>query len=106
MSLEAIASATKIGIHFLTAIEAEQFEKLPGGVYNTSYIRQYAQFTGIDELAILARYVEFLESADAATVPPELGASRFEYLLSRIKRLLRKHKPSVVGAQQGPILKT
>jgi cytoskeletal protein RodZ len=42
ISLEEVVQATKIGLQFLRAIEAEEFQKLPGGVYNTSYIRQYA----------------------------------------------------------------
>jgi hypothetical protein len=54
--LEEIARATKIGVHFLEAIEAEDFAKLPGGVYATSYIRQYARAVGYDEAAVLARY--------------------------------------------------
>ena len=45
ISLEAVAEATKISMHFLQAIEANEFQKLPGGVYNTNFIRQYAAFT-------------------------------------------------------------
>src|SRR5205085_7996023 len=43
LSLEQIAGKTKISLRALQAIEAGEFKKLPGGVYNTSYIRQYAQ---------------------------------------------------------------
>jgi transcriptional regulator with XRE-family HTH domain len=73
ISLEAIAQATKISRQFLEAIEAEEFEKLPGGIFNTSYIRQYAAFTGIDELSILERYIAFINSADPASLPPAFG---------------------------------
>ena len=49
VALEQISQATKIGMRALRAIEAGEFQKLPGGVYSTSYIRQYAQAIGVDE---------------------------------------------------------
>ena len=56
ISLHQIADSTKIGIRLLEAIERGEFEKLPGGIYNTSYIRQYARAIDYDESAILAAY--------------------------------------------------
>ena len=53
VSLEQIAAATKINIRFLQAIEAEEYESLPGGVFRTSYIRQYAAAIGFDEDRLL-----------------------------------------------------
>jgi cytoskeletal protein RodZ len=55
-SLEEIAANTKISIRFLRAIELEEFEKLPGGIFSTSYLRQYAAAIGYDEESLLARY--------------------------------------------------
>ncbi len=56
MTLEEIAQSTRIASHYLQAIEAEEFGKLPGGVYNTSYIRQYARAIGYNESALLDQY--------------------------------------------------
>jgi cytoskeletal protein RodZ len=56
ISLEQIAEATKISIRFLRAIEEDDFEKLPGGIFNTSYLRQYAAATGLEEARLLAHY--------------------------------------------------
>ena len=56
VSLEQIAEATKISIRFLRAIEAEEFEKLPGGIFATSYLRQYAASVGVDENALLGHF--------------------------------------------------
>ena len=56
ISLEQIADATKIGVRSLKAIEGGDFEKLPGGIYTTSYIRQYAQAIDFDEAELLAFY--------------------------------------------------
>lgn len=54
--LETIADKTKISTRFLRAIESEEFDKLPGGVFNTSYIRQYAAAIGFEEEKLLAHY--------------------------------------------------
>ena len=56
ISLEQIAESTKINIRSLKAIEGGDFKKLPGGIYNTSYIRQYAKAIDFDETELLAFY--------------------------------------------------
>ena len=62
VSLEQISERTKIGIQFLRAIETEEFGRLPGGVFNTSYIRQYAVSIGFSESELLATYAAFEQS--------------------------------------------
>ena len=66
ISLDQIASATKISIRSLKAIEEGDFRKLPGGIYNTSYIRQYARAIEYDEGALLAFYTREMACSDAA----------------------------------------
>jgi len=56
VSLEQIAQRTKISSRFLEAIEGERFEQLPGGIFSTSYLRQYAGAIGYDEEALVAYY--------------------------------------------------
>jgi cytoskeletal protein RodZ len=56
VSLEQIADATKISMRSLQAIEGGDFKKLPGGIYNTNYIRQYAQAIDFDASALLDYY--------------------------------------------------
>ncbi|HYL36293.1 MAG TPA: helix-turn-helix domain-containing protein [Bryobacteraceae bacterium] len=56
ISLDQIAERTKISLRFLQAIEAEEFEKLPGGIFSTSYLRQYAAAIGYDEGALVDYY--------------------------------------------------
>jgi cytoskeletal protein RodZ len=69
--LEQIADETKISIRFLKAIEAEDFAQLPGGVYDRSYIRQYAAAVGFDAEELLAcyRYRMGLDPADEPKAP-------------------------------------
>ena len=62
-SLRDIAESTKISIRFLKAIEEHDFDQLPGGIYNTSYIRQYAREIGCEESKLLAYYWSVVEQA-------------------------------------------
>jgi cytoskeletal protein RodZ len=66
ISLEQIAESTKISVRSLEAIEQGDFRKLPGGIYNTSYIRQYARAIEYDEGALLAFYTREMACSDAA----------------------------------------
>jgi cytoskeleton protein RodZ len=56
LSLREIARETKIGVNYLDAIERGLFSKLPGGIYNVSYIRQYARAIECDEARLLDYY--------------------------------------------------
>jgi len=58
VSLEEIVQRTKISSRFLRAIEDEQFDQLPGGIFSTSYLRQYAAAIGYDEESLVAYYVQ------------------------------------------------
>ncbi len=49
ITLEEIAESTKIGTRSLRALEGEDFDKLPGGIFNKGFVRAYARYLGIDE---------------------------------------------------------
>ena len=53
VTLEEIAEVTKISKRFLEAIERGAYGELPGGVFTTSYIRQYAAMIDFDSGEIL-----------------------------------------------------
>ena len=75
ITLDEIVRSTRIAQHFLEAIEAEDFGHLPGGVYNTSYLRQYARATGYDESALLEHYYSRIQPMEMAEAKP--APSRF-----------------------------
>ncbi len=56
VTLEEITSATRIGPRFLEALENEDWEKLPGGVFNRGFVRSVARYLGLDEESFLAEY--------------------------------------------------
>ena len=68
VSLEQIVERTKISSRFLLAIEDEQFDQLPGGIFTTSYLRQYAAAIGFDEAALLAHYDRKMNPSGSGSV--------------------------------------
>jgi cytoskeleton protein RodZ len=56
VTLEEITQATRIGSRFLEALENEEWDKLPGGVFNRGFVRSIAHYLGLDEEAFLAEY--------------------------------------------------
>jgi cytoskeleton protein RodZ len=49
LELEEISRELKISMRFLQAIENDQYDKLPGGVFAKSFARQYARLLGLNE---------------------------------------------------------
>ena len=75
LDLNQVSRDTRITIRFLESIEADRFDKLPGGVFTRSFVRQYARVLGLDEDEIAAELQRVLgaqeESAQPAAAPPE-----------------------------------
>lgn len=76
VSLNEIAESTKISTFFLQAIETEQFGKLPGGLFNRSYIKQYAAAVGISPEGLLETYAEYEAEKERQENPPAPAPGR------------------------------
>lgn len=64
ITLDEIAESTKIARRHLESLEKEDFDSLPGGIFNRGFVRSYARYLGIDEEQAVADY------AAAASDPP------------------------------------
>jgi cytoskeleton protein RodZ len=81
VSLEEISAATRISVRFLEALESEQWERLPGGVFNRGFIRSVARFLGLDEEGLIAEYaMETRERPEIAVWTKEPVHSRPNWL--------------------------
>lgn len=86
LGLQEVSSELKISPRLLEAIEDEDFDKLPGGVFTRSFVRQYARLLGIDEEEISGELQRVLEpaafgSSSAQVIPrsePEIPLPRVE----------------------------
>jgi cytoskeletal protein RodZ len=56
VSLKEVTAGTRIGPRFLEALENEEWDKLPGGVFNRGFVRSIARYLGLDEENLLAEY--------------------------------------------------
>jgi cytoskeleton protein RodZ len=59
-ALRDISEQTRISMRYLEAIEADDYGRLPGGIFNRSFIRAYARFIGYDEDQAMEEYARTL----------------------------------------------
>ena len=68
IALREISEQTRISMRYLEAIETDDYRRLPGGIFNRSFIRAYAKFVGFDEQEAIEEYnrtlLEHGESTD------------------------------------------
>jgi cytoskeletal protein RodZ len=58
MTLEQVASRTKISLRMLRALEADDYSQIPSRVAARGFVRSYARFLGIDEDSVLQKFRE------------------------------------------------
>src|SRR3990172_5710238 len=57
VSLREIADSTKISFRFLEALEHDRVEILPGGLFSRAFVRQYAEFLGLDAERVVSEFL-------------------------------------------------
>ncbi len=95
--LSEVEAAIKIRVRYLRAMENEEWDVLPGGVYTRGFIRTYAAYLGLDGERLADEYrhstapadgerapkrVEPAASASAAARGPRLGGRTLAVLVS------------------------
>ena len=89
ISLQDIADATKISSRMLRALETEEFDKLPGGIFNRGFVRAYARQVGLDPESAVADFAAaeagkhngFAPAVASSEARPARDPSRFGPLL-------------------------
>ena len=114
VTLHAIAEKTNISVRFLDAIEKNQFDKLPGGIFTRGFIRSYATQVGLDPDATVEQFLsdepgqrdDDIDEAPARTQGdgPALGTLLLAGLgvVVVALALLYLLKPDWLGIQTGP----
>lgn len=78
ISLDEIAESTKIGSRMLRALEQEDFDKLPGGIFNKGFVRAYAKFLGLDEEQAVADFQAAFAEKQQQHMPNGIGTGLTE----------------------------
>ena len=72
--LREISDQTRISVRYLEAIEANDYKRLPGGIFNRSFVRAYARHVGYDEKQAIEGYTRYLrdqgDTSDEVTTTP------------------------------------
>jgi cytoskeletal protein RodZ len=84
LTLAQIAADTKIGVYYLQAIEKGELQRLPGGIYTRSYIRQYARAIEYNEHDLLLKLGALPLSEETAVSEPETFTGRLLQLLAPV----------------------
>ncbi len=69
LSIDDIARETKVPPTLLRALEQNQFEALPGGLFTRGYLRAYARQVGLDPERIVERYRHEFETPPVSLEP-------------------------------------
>lgn len=101
VSLRQIATATKISMGALEALERDDFSRLPGGIFSRAFVRAYALEVGLDpEQTVNEFLVEFEERGNqrAEMAAPEVTPDDRAFLerQRRAARILRNVSIAVV----------
>jgi cytoskeleton protein RodZ len=74
IALRDISEQTRISMRYLEAIETDDYRRLPGGIFNRSFVRAYAKFVGYDEQEAIDDYVRTMreqgDSGDEVSTKP------------------------------------
>ena len=60
IALREISDQTRISVHYLEAIETNDYKRLPGGIFNRSFVRAYARYVGYDEKQAVEGYTRHM----------------------------------------------
>jgi cytoskeletal protein RodZ len=65
ISINDISEATKIIVPYLEALESDKFKGIPGGKpFVIGYLRNYANFVGLDENEVVTRFLQFQDDKE------------------------------------------
>jgi cytoskeletal protein RodZ len=58
--LREVSDETRISIHYLEAIESNDYHRLPGGIFNRSFVKAYARYVKYDEKMAVEGYTRYM----------------------------------------------
>jgi cytoskeletal protein RodZ len=76
ISLREISEQTRISTRYLEAIESGDLKRLPGGIFNRSFIKAYAKYVGYDEREALEAYARTAREQGAS--PDEVATTPYK----------------------------
>jgi cytoskeleton protein RodZ len=73
--LREISDQTRISVRYLEAIETNDYKRLPGGIFNRSFVKAYARCVGYDEKEAVEAYTRYMR--DQGDTGDEVASTPF-----------------------------
>ena len=84
MTLAEVSASTKIPVSKLQAIERDDIENLPGGIFTRGFVRSYAETVGLDPQETLAQFeARFPDESSVATLHATIAGRANEEFVRR-----------------------
>jgi cytoskeleton protein RodZ len=79
ITIEQVASATKINVRLLHLLESDQYSELPAKPFIRGFVNSYARFIGVDSKEILTNFGDFLEMRSHERPTRDAGHSGYAF---------------------------
>ena len=79
ITLSEVAEQTRISPLYIESIENDDYQNLPGGIFNKGFVKSFAKYVGVDEQEALQDYAE-LAGNQSGTIADEPKTYRPEVL--------------------------
>ena len=60
IALREVSNQTRISMRYLEGIETNDYKRLPGGIFNRSFVKSYAKCVGFDEKQAIEGYARLM----------------------------------------------
>jgi cytoskeletal protein RodZ len=70
--LREVSDQTRISMRYLEAIETDDYRRLPGGIFNRSFVKSYARCVGFDEKEAVEAYSRMMRDQGQAADDPSI----------------------------------
>src|SRR5258708_20350928 len=84
LTIDEVAKATRIRSHFISALEAGNYKKLPSA-YIQGFARNYVEFLSLPSRELMALFRREFDEREYVSVLPESFTNRQEWRLHRFK---------------------
>ncbi|HEX9089974.1 MAG TPA: helix-turn-helix domain-containing protein, partial [Anaerolineales bacterium] len=108
ISLDQVSQATHIRLHYLEALEADQFDQLPSTAQLRGFIRAYADYLKINSAALVQALEGNLQASPVAAGPPDKlpgtasTSSNSQAIFSHLGQKLRSQR-ELMGLSLGDV---
>ena len=79
ITIEQVASATKVGVRTLHALEGDRYSELPARPFVRGFVTSYCRFVGLDPKEVLAKYEDFIHQKGSERPNREGGHSGYVF---------------------------